>query len=145
MAERARNRQGCGQATTARKHCRLSAKWRESGSGWPALDWMRDEGSPSAQMEQPQLQAIRKVVPSLRTHGWQGGMESAGVALPAIAGLHCGGQPVGHLVDSSSEEHVVVLSGEEIRSADFERSGLSELGLLADEHQAELGLLADEH
>ena len=89
-----------------------------------------------AQMEQPQLKAIRKVVPSLRTYGWQGGMESAGVALPAIAGLHCGGQPVGHLVDSSSKGHVVVLSGEEIRSADFERSGLSQLGLLADEHQA---------
>ena len=82
------------------------------------------------------MQAIRKVVPSLRTHGWQGGMESAGVALPAIAGLHCSGQPVGHLVDSSSKGHLVVASGEEIRPADFERSGLSQLGLLADEDQA---------
>jgi hypothetical protein len=64
-------------------------------------------------------------------------MESAGVALPAIAG---GCTVVGSLWDISltplSKGHLVVLSGEEIRPADFERSGLSQLGLLADEDQA---------
>jgi hypothetical protein len=30
MAQRSRKRQGCGQPTTVRKHCRLSAMWRGS-------------------------------------------------------------------------------------------------------------------
>jgi hypothetical protein len=67
IAQRSRNRQGCGQPTTVRKHCRLSAKWRRRQKPVvnnitrvilpPGLGvW--DQAWPSPPMDQPQAQGV---------------------------------------------------------------------------------------
>src|SRR5215203_3977720 len=101
MAERSRNRQGCGQPTTVRN---IADNRQSRGKTGPPAAWIGCAGRGVAQHANGTAAGAgigrSSQLEGRRLTRWVG---ESGVALSVIAGWHSSGQRVGHLVDSSSK------------------------------------------